>query len=600
MNVQERIQSLRQLMKERHIDMYYIPNEDDHMSNEYTADYYKCKSYMSGFSGEAGCMIVTQSFAGLWTDGRYFTQAEMELKGSGVELMRLKQAGVLDPLPYMVQNLQEGETLGYDGNVVSCGTTAYLTKALKDRHVHLHTEEDLVGMVWKDRPSLPKEKLFVLDEKWVQESASQRIERVRGEMVKKQADVLILTTLEEPCWMLDIRGNDIPCTPVAYAYALVTSESVRYYVSLDKVTEEVRNHLEKAGVTILPYEAIAQDLKKMENKKIWCDISTLNTTLYGALCDHHNVILNGPSPVVMFKAVKNSAEIQHTLEAHKKDGVAMVRFIRWIKENVGKGDMSEVSAQNHLYALRAQQENYIEPSFTTISAYQENAAMMHYTATEEKYSMISPKGFLLVDSGGTYKDGTTDITRTIACGPLTEEEKKLYTLVLKGHLDLANARFLKGTTGNNLDILARRPMWNLCIDYQCGTGHGVGHVLGVHEGPNGIRWGLPTPERPSAVLEEGMIVTDEPGIYLPHKLGIRIENELLVVPVETNFYGQWLQFQNLTYCPYDLDAIDTRYLEEENIREINTYHAHVYATLAPYLNEEERAWLKQATREISK
>lgn len=278
----------------------------------------------------------------------------------------------------------------------------------------------------------------------------------------------------------------------------------------------------------------------------------------------------------------------------------MVKFIKWVKENVGKGDMTEVSAQNHLYALREAQENYIEPSFHTIAAYQANGAMMHYSATEEKYSKVDPKGFLLVDSGGTYKDGSTDITRTIACGPLTDEEKKLYTLVLKGHLDLAHAKFLKGTAGNNLDILARRPMWNILIDYQCGTGHGVGHVLGVHEGPHGIRWGLPTAQRPGAILEEGMIVTNEPGIYLPHKLGIRIENELLVQKVEDNFYGEWLEFKDITYCPYELDAIDTKYLDDDNIEQINAYHEMVYNTLSPRLNEEEKTWLAHATRKITK
>ncbi len=601
MDVKERVQTLRTLMKEKNIDMYYIPNEDDHLSSEYTAAYYGCKSYMSGFTGESGCMIVTQDFAGLWTDGRYFTQAEIELEGTGVQLMRLKQVGVLDPVPFMLAHIEKGQTIGFDGSVVSAGVSLQLAKALKDSEVTLDIEDDLVNTVWgKERPLPPQEKLFVLDETWVKESAAERIARVRNEMEKNQADVLILTLLEDPCWMLDIRGNDIPCTPVAYAFAMVSKDSVKYYVSKEKVTKEVQVHLEKAGVTICDYEDIAKDLEALQDTRVWCDLHTLNTKLYNSLAGHGNSIINSTSPVVMFRAIKNDVEIAHTLEAHKKDGVAMVKFIKWVKENVGKGDMTEVSAQNHLYALRKAQENYIEPSFHTISAYQANGAMMHYSATEEKHSRVDPKGFLLVDSGGTYKDGSTDITRTIACGPLTEEEKKLYTLVLKGHLDLAHARFLKGTAGNNLDILARRPMWNILIDYQCGTGHGVGHVLGVHEGPHGIRWGLPTAQRPGVVLEEGMIVTDEPGIYLPHKLGIRIENELLVVKAEDNFYGEWLEFKDITYCPYELDAIDTKYLDEDNIEQINAYHEMVYNTLSPRLNEEEKTWLAHATRKITK
>ena len=302
----------------------------------------------------------------------------------------------------------------------------------------------------------------------------------------------------------------------------------------------------------------------------------------------------------MFRAIKNETEIRNIRNAHVKDGVAMVRFIKWVKETVGEKKMTEVSAQDHLYALRAEQKDYIEPSFTTISAYQANGAMMHYSATPENHARVSPRGFLLVDSGGTYKDGTTDITRTISLGRLTKEEKMLYTKVLQGHLDLGHARFLYGTAGNNLDILARRPLWNINIDYQCGTGHGVGHVLSVHEGPHGIRWGMGTPARPAVRLEPGMIVTNEPGVYLPHQLGIRIENELLVSKGEKNFYGQFLYFEDVTYCPYDLEAVDLKYLSDEEIGWLNDYHQNVYRTLAPHLNREEQKWLRNATRKVKR
>lgn len=597
MNTSEKIAELRKLMEERNIDVYYVPNADDHLSDEYTADYYKCKSWLSGFSGESGCVVVTKDFAGLWTDGRYFTQAEDELAGSEVELMRMGQAGVPTVRDFLIEHTPENGLLGFDGRMVSAEETLFLNKALRTKHASMHIQEDLVGMIWKDRPSLPQEKIYVLDEKYTGESVETRIAKVREKMVEKGADVLVLTALEDPCWVLNVRGNDIPCTPVPYAFALLGEDEVHYYIDETKVNEEVRHYFKENGVLVHPYDAIYEEISSLKDKTVWADLSKMNTKMYDLLADGGNRVLNEACPVAMMRAIKNEVERKNTLNAHIKDGIAMVRFIRWVKENVIRGDMTELSAADKLYALRELGEGYIEPSFETISAYQENAAMMHYTATKEKYAAVKARGFLLVDSGGTYLDGTTDITRTISLGGLTEVEKKYYTLVLKGHLDLANARFLYGTTGNNLDILARAPLWNNHIDYQCGTGHGVGHVLSVHEGPHGVRWGVRGNLIP---LEEGMIVTDEPGIYLPHELGIRIENELLVEKEEENFYGQWMHFANLTFCPYDLEAIDVRYLSDENIAEINSYHETVYETLSPYLNDEEKAWLKEATRKIAK
>lgn len=599
MDIQSRISELRKLMKERNIDVYYIPNEDDHLSEEYTADYFKCKSYMSGFSGDAGCTIITQDFAGLWTDGRYFTAAEEELKGTGVELMRLRQEGVMDPLPFVVEHTPENGKAGFDGRVVSADTALALSRELSRKHASMHVNEDLVGMVWKDRPQMPKQPLFILDTEYTGTDASERIAMVRDRMHEKHADVLVLTMLEDPCWMLNIRGNDIPCTPVAYAYAMVTDDDVYYYIDKAQVTDEIQQYFDKIHVTVRDYEALADDLGSIHGKLIWTDLRSLNTYLYSHISDD-NKILNELSPIMEFRSVKNDTEIRCMHDSQQRDGAAMVRFIMWLKANVGNGDMDELKAARYLDHQRALQENYIEPSFETISAYGPNAAMMHYTATEKSYAHVDPKGFLLVDSGGTYKDGSTDITRTIACGPLSEEEKKYYTLVLKGHLDLMAARFLQGSTGNNLDILARRPLWNLNIDYQCGTGHGVGYVLGVHEGVHGIRWGVPTASRPSVPFEPGMIVTDEPGVYLPHKLGVRIENDLLIVKDEKNFYGQWLKFEPMTYCPYELDAIDVKYLDDAEIKQINDYHQMVYDKLSPLLNEEEKAWLRNATRKLTR
>ncbi len=600
MNTADRIQALRQYMKEEKIDVCYIPNEDDHLSEEYTADYFKCKSYISGFSGEAGCTVVTDDFAGLWTDGRYFTQAEKELAGSGVELMRMGQEGVPDVLSFLIDKTPDNGTLGYDGRVVAASVSLRLKEALRPKGAKLSVHHDLAGKVWgKERPAMPKEKIYTLAKKYTGESAEERIARTREAMKKKGADVLILTALEDPCWLLNVRGNDIACTPVAYAYAIVTMRSVNYYIDKAKVTKRTEAYLKESGVQVRDYDSVAKDLKKLHGKTIWANLAKLNTELYSALASD-NRILNEASPLLLFRALKNETEIRNIRNAHVKDGVAMVRFIRWVKEAVKEGNMTEVSAQNYLYEQRAQQKDYIEPSFPTICAYQANGAMMHYSATEENHAGVNPRGFLLVDSGGTYKDGTTDITRTISLGRLTKEEKMLYTKVLKGHMDLGHARFLYGTTGNNLDILARNPLWQIDIDYQCGTGHGVGHVLGVHEGPHGIRWGMGTPARPAVRLEPGMIVTNEPGVYMPDKLGIRIENELLVCKGEKNFYGQFLYFEDVTYCPYDLEAIDLKYLSDEEIGWLNDYHQNVYRTLAPHLNKDEQKWLRNATRKVKR
>ncbi len=600
MTAAERISALRKYMEEEQIDVYYIPNEDDHLSEEYTADYFKCKSYISGFSGEAGCVVVTRDFAGLWTDGRYFTQAEKELEGSGIELMRMGQEGVPDALSFLIDHTPENGTLGFDGRLVPAAVSLRLSETLKRRGAKLSVHHDLAGKVWgSERPEMPKEKIWTLAKKYTGESAEERIARVRAAMKEKGADVLVLTALEDPCWLLNVRGNDIACTPVAYAFAAVTEDSVSYYIDSDKLTKKTAAYLQDNGVTVKEYEALARDLAGLHGKTVWASLRHLNTELYSAL-DQDNRIINEASPVQMFRAVKNETEIKNIRNAHVKDGVAMVRFIKWVKETVGEKQMTEVTAQDHLYALRAEQKDYVEPSFTTISAYQANGAMMHYSATPENHAKVSPRGFLLVDSGGTYKDGTTDITRTISLGRLTKEEKMLYTKVLQGHLALGHARFLYGTCGNNLDILARRPLWDINIDYQCGTGHGVGHVLSVHEGPHGIRWGMGTPARPAVRLEPGMIVTNEPGVYLPHKLGIRIENELLVTKGEKNFYGQFLYFEDVTYCPYDLEAIDLKYLSDEEIGWLNDYHQNVYRTLAPHLNKEEQKWLRSATRKVKR
>ena len=583
-------------MKEKGVDIYYVPNEDDHLSDEYTAAYFRCKSYLSGFTGESGCLIVTRTFAGLWTDGRYFTQAERELENTCVTLMRLRQEGVPDPLDFLIQKTPKNGTLGFDGRVVSTNAARKLAEALKKKNAKLRMDLDFAGQIWgKERPAMPSEKLFLLEKKYTGEDCKERIARVRAAMKSKGADTLILTALEDPCWMLNIRGNDIESTPVAYAFAMVTMTKVFYYVSFEKVTPEVKAYLSENKVNVRPYSMLGNDMAELKDRTIWTDLSKLSAALYSRL-DASNTVISEPSPILLFRSVKNDTEIKNTINAHIKDGVAMVKFLCWLKQAIEKESLTELSVQDYLYEMRKQGKDYIEPSFPTICAYKENGAMMHYSAGPENYSAVKPKSFLLVDSGGTYKDGTTDITRTIAMGKLTAEEKRMYTKVLKGHLALSRARFLYGTAGNNLDILARAPLWSEYIDYQCGTGHGVGHVLSVHEGPQSIAWG----SRGNAVLEAGMIVTDEPGIYLPGKIGIRIENELLVVKAEKNFYGQWMKFQDLTYCPYEPEAIDLSLLEEEEIAQLNAYHKMVFETLSPHLGAKEKAWLRQVTKAVKK
>ncbi len=598
--INERIAVLRRLMKEKKIDIYYVPNEDDHLSQEYTAAHFQSKSYMSGFTGEFGCLIVTADFAGLWTDGRYFTQAEKELKGTGVTLMRLRQEGIPDPMDYLLAHTPANGRLGFDGKVVSAAFVQNLTQALKEKNAHIHMTEDLVEEVWgKERPRMPLEPLWILPAKYTGETARERIERVRQAMKEKHADVLVLTSLEDPCWMLNVRGNDIACTPVTYAFAMVTAKQVLYYVNKKKISPKVAAYFKKNGIRVRGYDYLAHDLMRFRQMTIWADLSTLSAGLYAHI-DPSNRILNQASPITLFRAIKNATEIRCLHHAQKKDGAAVAKFLYWVKEHRADPELTELSAAQYLDHCRQEQPGFVELSFPTISAYGPNAAMMHYQATPEKFSETKPRGFLLVDSGGTYLDGTTDITRTIALGPLTREEKKYYTLVLKGHLDLMAARFLYGTTGNNLDILARRPLWNIDLDYQCGTGHGIGYVLSVHEGPHGIRMGLPDKRHTSSVLCPGMIVTDEPGVYIPNQLGIRIENDLLVVKGKKNFYGQFLAFEAMTLAPYERDAIDISLLNEEELEVLNTYHAMVYQEISPLVKGKVRTWLKTATAKIER
>lgn len=584
--------ALRSLMSQKGIDLYYIPTDDDHMS-EYIADHYKCRSYMSGFTGSAGVLVVGAKEAGLWTDGRYFTQAEKQLKNSGIKLFKMGMAKVPTVFEYLVTNCPHNGTIGFDGTVVNAKVKNELASKLASKHGKIKADEDLVDMIWEDRPSMPNSLAFILDDKYIGLSITKKIAKVRQDIKDEDCDALVVTSLEDVAWLFNLRGDDVLHTPVNYAYALVCKKEVNLYIDGQKISDDVLNKLKKANVNIKDYVAIAGDLKLLNDKKVMVDSSKLNAYLYDQIS---GTIIDKVNPIVRYRAIKNNVEIKNTKNAHIKDGVAMTKFIYWLKSNVGKIELDEISVQDKLYALRQENKGYIEPSFSTICAYKGNAAMMHYSANANSNAKLDNSGFLLVDSGGTYYEGTTDITRTICLGKVSDKERFYYTTVLRAMLNLMGAKFLHGTTGANLDILARGICWEHDIDYQCGTGHGVGHVLSVHEGPHNIRWGQGVAA--TVALEEGMIVTDEPGIYIPDVIGIRIENELLVTKGTNNEYGQFLHFEPLTFCPIDMDALDVSLMNDREINLLNEYHELVYKTIAPYLDEEHKVWLKTQTRKV--
>ncbi len=591
--IKDRIKALRKLMKDNNIDVYYIPTDDDHMS-EYVASYFKSREFISGFTGSAGVVVVTSKEAGLWTDGRYFVQAENQLKGSGIKLYKQRMAGVVTHEEFIESKLPKKGILGFDGKVVNQNMKERLEKLIKSKEGSIILDRDLVGDLWLDRPSMPSDKTFFLADKYTGESVSKKLLRIKEEMKKKNVDTLVFSVLEDVNWLFNFRGNDILHTPIVYSYALIDGDNVSLYIDSNKLDNKSKKELEKNKVNIKEYNDISSDLNNITGKTIWIDKTKLNSYLYSFIHDS-NTVINSYNIAGLFRAIKNKTQMKNLRSSHLKDGVAMTKFLCYVKNNIGKEEMSEISVSDVLEQLRSEQDGFISLSFNTISAYKANAAMMHYSADEKSNAKLSNEGFLLVDSGGTYYDGTTDITRTIALGKVSDEEKKLYTLVLRGMLSLMRAKFLYGTTGSNLDILARGPLWSEDIDYQCGTGHGVGFVMSVHEGPQSIRWGnMPN----AAIIEEGMVITNEPGVYIPNKLGIRIENELLALNGVKNEYGQFMYFEPITYCPIDLDAVDTKYMTYEEINTLNEYHKMVYEKISPYLSTKEKTWLRLQTRSI--
>ena len=594
--IQERLKELRAQMQERGIDIYIVPTSDFHQS-EYVGEYFKARKYMTGFTGSAGTAVITKEEAGLWTDGRYFIQAEKQLEGSTVKLFKMGEEGVPKVEEYVKDHLTEGSCIGFDGRVMDAKSGEKYAKMAEEKKAALYVKEDLVGNIWKDRPQLPANKVWILDYAYVGRSMADKIADVRTQMQKEGADIHILSSLYDIAWLLNLRGGDIDHVPVFLSFVSIEKEQILLFVNPQILDKEVQDYLEKNHVTIRPYEDIYTYAQNLQKVKVLISAEETNYRIAECIREHAEV-LEGENPSLMLKAVKNEIELKNTREAHLKDAVAVTKFMYWLKTNIGKMEISEISASDYLEERRKEQEHYLDLSFDTISAYGPHGAMMHYSATKESNAVLKPEGFLLVDSGGHYLEGTTDITRTFALGALTDEEKQHFTAVCRSNMNLANAKFLYGCCGINLDILARGPLWDLGIDYRCGTGHGVGHILNVHEGPNGFRWKIVPERNDSGKLEEGMITTDEPGVYIEGKYGIRTENELICVKDEKNEYGQFMRFENITYVPIDLDAILPEEMSAKERRELNEYHQMVYEKVSPYLTDEEREWLKTYTRPI--
>ena len=594
--IQNRLVQLREEMKRVGVDYYLLPTADFHNS-EYVHAFFKAREYFSGFTGSNGTLVVWQEGAGLWTDGRYFVQAESELEGTGIELYRMLQEGVPTIKEFLTREMKEGQILGFDGRVVPTATGMELEKALAEKGVTIQYQWDLAGEVWTDRPALPAGEVWVVPEEVAGVPLADKLISVRKAMKKNRANGFFLSKLDDIMWLLNIRGCDVECNPVALSYFYVSEEEAVLFIQSKALPKEVKEYFEKKQIRVEEYIAVQNFLEQMPKKqKILLDKRYCSYAFFKVLQNDQEIV-EAKNPTEFLKAVKNLVELQNMREIYLKDSLAVTKFIYWLKNNIGKQEITEITAAAYLEKLRREIPEFLDLSFPTISAYNANAAMMHYEATAESHAVLKPEGLLLVDSGGQYMGGTTDVTRTIVLGPISEEIKKHYTLTAAGMLQMTHAKWLYGCTGRNLDILARQPLWEIGIDYQCGTGHGVGYILNVHEGPQNLRWRF-TEGMVEAVLEEGMDVTNEPGVYIPGSHGIRIENVLVVKKAEKNEYGQFMGFDTLTYVPLDLEAIELSFLTETQRKYLNEYHKTVYEKLSPYLSQEEREWLKTQTREI--
>ena len=591
----KRITALRAIMKREGIDYYYIPTADFHES-EYVVEYFKARKFITGFTGSAGVAVIGQEEAWLWTDGRYFIQAASQIEGSGFGLMKMGQEGVPTVMQYLGEKLQEGQCIGFDARVVNTNDAKEFAKIAAKKHGSLKTDKDLLDEVWTDRPALVHQPADVLKDEFNGEATASKLARVREQMENEDAQYHIISTLDDIAWILNVRGNDIPHVPVVLSFLVIGKEDAMWFVEENALSDAVKEMAAECGITIRPYEDVyAYAATIPENSTVLLDKRKVNYRITNALSETVHIVSKA-NPSQLMKSIKNEIELENTRKAHLLDGIAVTKFMYWLKKNVGKIPMDEVSVSDYLQSLREQMEGYRDISFDTIAGYNANAAMMHYKAEPDTAAKLEPQGMLLVDSGGHYDTGTTDITRTFVLGPISDIQKKHFTMVVKSNLNLANVKFLYGCNGISLDVICREPIWKENLDYQCGTGHGVGYLLNVHEGPNSFRWQYrPGFDNP---FEAGMITTDEPGIYLQDQYGIRTENELICVKGEKNQYGQFMGFENITYVPIDLDGIDKQHLNAEDVKQLNDYHKMVYEKISPYMTPEENEWLKEYTREI--
>ncbi|MEY8376437.1 aminopeptidase P family N-terminal domain-containing protein [Lachnospiraceae bacterium 56-18] len=595
MNIAERISELRTRMASKGIDAYIVPTADFHQS-EYVGEHFKARKYISGFSGSYGTVVITRDDGGLWTDGRYFFQAENELAGSGIRLMKMFVGDTPSITEYLTDRVPRGGTVAFDGRVLSMGEGREFEEALAARQIRIHYSVDLVGDIWEDRPPLSDRPAFFLEEKYSGESTASKLKRVREVMEEHGATAHIIASLDDVCWLLNIRGDDIDFFPLLLSYAIVKKDGVELYVDDSKLDDRIQVELAKNQVTIHPYNAIYDDVKGLSGSDtVLIDPMKMNYALYKNIPCR---IVEAANPTILMKAMKNEVELANIREAHIKDGVAVTKFMHWIKTRYDKETITELSSAAKLTELRAAQEGYIRDSFEPLCAFADHAAMMHYSPSVETDVPLSSGAFFLNDTGGGYYEGSTDITRTFVLGSVEAQMKRYFTAVVRAMMRLSRARFLYGCYGYNLDVLARGPIWDLDMDYQCGTGHGVGYLANVHEPPTGFRWYVVPSKNEHHKLEEGMVITDEPGIYEDGQFGIRIENEFVVRKGVQNKYGQFMYFETITFAPIDLDGIDPEEMSRDEREWLNHYHEQVYEKIGPRLTEEEREWLKEYTRPI--
>lgn len=587
----DKLASLRQEMKEKAVDAYIIPSSDPHIS-EYLPERYKCIAWTSGFTGSAGTLAITQDFAGLWTDSRYFVQANEQLAGTGFELVKLQVQGKAEYASWLAKKLKKGDTVAFDGNLASVAVAQSVQSELEPLGINVNGHLDLLEPIWNNRPELPKEKAYLLDVASTGQSTKDKLAVVKEKLNDKRADLHFVSSLDDLAWILNIRGNDVHCNPVVLGFLLIETDKNTLFIDQEKLSSSDLASLKESGVDVSAYHLAFDAIKQVKGERILLDPKRTCFANYDSVPEGIEII-EDMNPSTLLKSIKNEVEINHTRHAMVKDGVALTKFFKWVEENVGSGELSEISIAEKLQDLRAASEGFVDISFDTIAGYKAHGALPHYKATDTSNSTLSAEGLLLVDSGGQYKDGTTDITRVISLGNITAEEKKDYTIVLKGTIEGSQSIFPVGTKGYSIDAITRRPIWETFRNYGHGTGHGVGYFLNVHEGPQVFN--MAAIDIP---VEEGMITSIEPGLYREGHYGIRIENLVLSKKVESNQFGEFMDFETLTICYIDTQLVDKSLLDQKHVDWLNNYNAWVYEQLSPKLEEAEKNWLKEKTKGI--